>query len=129
MLELFQFALHLLPHRLPQHGELPFSGFAAHVRKTKEVEGLRLAVASLSSIIGGKAAEFDESRFVGMQFQVEAFTSLPEFLMKLLGVAAFLESDHNVVGKTNDGYFTSPGLTSPFVGPEVEHVVQVDVCQ
>lgn len=99
------------------------------MRETKEVEGLRLAVASLSSIIGGKAAEFDESRFVGMQFQVEAFKSLPEFPMKLLGVAASLESNHDVVGKTNEGYFTSPGLTSPLVGPEVEHVVQVDVSQ
>ena len=37
--DLLQLALHLLPHRLPKHGELPFSRFPADVRESEKIEG------------------------------------------------------------------------------------------
>jgi hypothetical protein len=129
LLQLFQFSLHLLSHRLPQHGELPFSGFAAYVRETKKVKGLRLAVAPRFSIFSCEAAEFYDARFVGVQFQVEAPEALHQLPLKLLGIGATLESDNNIVGKTHDDNFSVPFLPPPLVGPKVEHVMQIDVRQ
>jgi len=62
-----QLGLPPLPHRLSQHREVPLPGFPATVRKTQEVERLRWAVATISTISFRPAAELDDSRFVGMQ--------------------------------------------------------------
>jgi hypothetical protein len=99
------------------------------VRKTKKVKRLGLAFATLLSIVGGKTAKFDEARFLGMQFQLEAPQALCQFLLKLFGVVTILETNYNVVGVADDDYITATRLLSPFVGPKVKHVVQEDVGQ
>ena len=128
-LEFAELALHFLTHCLPLHCELPFSRLAAHVREAEEVEGLRLAFAPLLSVVGGKSAELNEARFVGMQFQLEAPQALRKFLLELLGVGAILESGNNVVSIAHDDDITAPCLPPPLVGPEVEHVMQIDIRQ
>ena len=64
--ELSQFGLHLLPHRLPKHGELSFSRLPANVRKTKKVKAVGLAFTTRLDVFGSKATEFNETCFVGM---------------------------------------------------------------
>jgi hypothetical protein len=53
-LELRQFALHLLPHCMPEHDELPVPVPSADVREAKTVEGRGLAIAPPLAIFGCK---------------------------------------------------------------------------
>jgi hypothetical protein len=68
LFELLEFALHLLPHRLPKHGELPFSRLPADMRESEKIEAVGLAFSPCLGLFGGGAAEFDQARFVGVQF-------------------------------------------------------------
>jgi hypothetical protein len=126
-LELRQFALHLLPHCMPEHDELPVPVPSADVREAKEVEGRGLAVAPPLAIFGCKQAELDESGLLGVQFQIEAPKAFTQVLLELQGISAILETDNDVVGKTNDHHFPSSGLPPPLISPEVEHVMQIDI--
>jgi len=126
-LEFLKFTLHLLPHRLPEHGKPPLSCHAAYVRESQEIEGFRLALFTRLPIFGSIAAKLHKTRLFGMQFQIEAFQLLLDILKKLQSIFTALESDDHVVGKTDDDYFASPGLLPPMVGPEVERVVEVYV--
>jgi hypothetical protein len=67
-----------LAHRLLKHGETPLLGLHADMREAKKVEGLRLPVATFSSVLVREAAEFDEARLVGMQPKAEPLETLAE---------------------------------------------------
>jgi len=66
-----QLGLPPLPHRLPQNREPALPRLRAAVRKSEKVEGPWFAVATVAPIPLRKAAELDDTRFVGMQFQCE----------------------------------------------------------
>ena len=128
-LEFLQLDTHPLSHGLPKHNEPSKSIPVTHMRETQEIEGLRLAVAPPFPISGRLAAKFDQAGFGGMQFQVELLKSFLKFFTKLLGLPAILETDHKVVGKTHDHDIALRLPLSPLIGPQVEHVVQVDIRQ
>ena len=107
----------------------PFRVFAAAVRKTQEVERLRFAVATISSILLRIAAKLDDSRFVGMQLEAEPRESLAQFRQKPLCFLTMLESRHEVVRKADEDYLSARLLPSPSLDPEVEYIVQIDVRQ
>ena len=66
-----QLGLLPLAHRLSQDREVPPPGPSADVRKTQEVERLRLAFATLAPILLRKAAKFDDSRLIGMHLKTK----------------------------------------------------------
>jgi hypothetical protein len=118
-----------LPHRLPQHREMPLPGFAATMRKAQEVECLRWAVTTVSSILLRIAAKLDDSRFVGMQLKSETRESLAQFSQKPLCFLPMLKSCHEVIGETGEDYLPARLLLPPSLDPEVENIVEVDVGQ
>jgi hypothetical protein len=61
-----QLCLTSFTHRLSQHGKLPFSGFAADMRKTEEIESLRFSPSSFGSVLRRKTTEFNQARFIGV---------------------------------------------------------------
>ena len=73
-----QLGLPPLAHRLSQYREMPLPSLAAAMRKTQEVERLRFAGATFSSIVFRIAAKLDDSRLVGMQLQPEPRQSLAQ---------------------------------------------------
>ena len=85
-LDLIQLRSQPLPHRLPKHDELPIPGLTADMREAQEVESLRLAVAAPFTILGRKPAELDQTRFLGMQHQIELQETCPQFRLEPLGV-------------------------------------------
>src|SRR5262249_26883626 len=96
-----QLGLPPLPHRLAQYREMPLPGFPATVCKAQEVERLRWAVATVSSILFRVAAELNDSRFVGMQLEAEARESLAQFCQKLLCFPTMFETRDKIVSKTD----------------------------
>ncbi len=124
-----QLGLPPLPHRLPQHREPPLPRLCATVREAQEVEGLRFAVATVSPISFRIAAELDDPRFVGMQFQAELRESLAQFRQEPLCLMTMLKSHDEIIGKADDDHVAVRLLLPPSLGPKVEHIVQIEVRQ
>ena len=124
-----QLGLPPLPHRLAQYREMPLPGFPATVRKAQEVERLRWAVATVSSILFRISAELNDSRFVGMQLEAEARESLAQFCQKLLCFVTMFETRDKVVSETDEDHLSARWLSSPSLDPEVECVVEIEVRQ
>ena len=99
------------------------------MRKTKKVESFGFAFASCSSSLGRKAAELDEPRFLGVQFQIEFAESILQIPLKPLGIRLILETGHNVIGIPDHNHMATCMSFTPLLGPQVEHIVQVDVRQ
>ncbi len=124
-----QFRLPPLAHRLATHRELPLPGRGTAVRETQEVEGLGLPQATPATVLRRKAAELEQARLVGVQFQAEASQALAQVRQEPLGFVPILESHHEIVGETHHDDLTAGGPASPLVDPLIERVVQVEVAQ
>ena len=74
-----------------------------------------------------KAAELDQPGLLRMQRQRELLQPLAHRIQEAPGVALVLEADDEVVGIAHDDHVARGLAPSPALGPEVEHVVQVDV--
>ena len=68
-INLFQFRLPPLPHRSPKYRELPPPVPPTDMRKTEEVEGLRLSLSPPFSVGHRKSTKLDQAGLVGMKFQ------------------------------------------------------------
>jgi len=66
-----KFGLEFLPRRFAVDREIASPGLAADMRKTQEVEGLRRASLSLRSSLLCVASEFDQPRFLWVEFQAK----------------------------------------------------------
>src|SRR6266511_4928185 len=123
--------LRLQPLRLGDALELkaPVAGPPADVREAQERERLRLAEAPLLSSLGGEPSELDEARLLGGQLQAELRKSVAKLGEEPLGVIPVLEADDVVVGEAHDDHIATRMPPPPLVGPQVEHVVEVDVCE
>ena len=62
-----------------------------------------------------------------MQLQTELREPVAQIGEEPLGVLTMLEARHVVVGEPREDHVPARVAPSPLVGPEVEHVVQVDV--
>jgi len=128
-LECLQLGLPPLPHRLAQNREVPLPGLPTTVRKTQEVERLRLAVTTGSPISFRIAAELDDPRFSGVQLQPELRKALAQFCQKLLCLMTILKTHNEIVSETDHDHITVGSLLSPLVGPKVEPIMEIEVRQ
>src|SRR6202035_4219051 len=89
---LIQLRLQPFPYRLPQHREPSVAPLLhADMRKAEKVERLRLPFSTPLPLIDRRRTEFQKSRFLGMQLQVELLHSLSKFCPKLVGLRLALE--------------------------------------
>src|SRR5262249_10384747 len=119
------------PHAIapcdPLHEELPTVVAFADEGKAEEIEGLRLSEPALSASIRCEAAELDQAGLVRIKRQRELLEPLAHVVPESLGVRLVLKAHDEVVGIAHDDH-VAPGLApSPALGPQVEHVVQVDI--
>jgi hypothetical protein len=91
-----QLGLPPLPHRLPQNRKPAPPRLCAAVRKSEEVEGLWFAVATVAPISFRKAAELDDTRFVGMQFQCELRKPLTQFRKEAFCLMTMLKAHDEI---------------------------------
>ena len=127
---LAQLPLQSLAHRLPQNGKHPVTSLpSANVRKAEKVECLRFPFSTLLSVSSRKAAEFQQARLVGMQFQLELPKSLRHLDPEPYGIRLLLKSHHDVIGEPHDDHVAAGLLPTPGLDPKVEHVMQIKVGQ
>jgi hypothetical protein len=119
-IDLFQFPLKSLAHRLSEHGELAVSRLGADMREAEKVERLGFSSSTHCSIRRRKTTEFEHPCLSAMQFQAEPCEPLAQLDKEPLGFEAMLESHDKVVSKTDDHYVSLRSFPSPLVDPEVE---------
>ena len=117
-----QLSLPPLTHRLSQYREVSLPSFPTAVGKTQKVKRLRIAGATISSILFCIAAKLDDPRLVGMQLEPEPRKPLAQFPQKPLCFLTVLKARNEVIGKTNEDYIPMRLLLSPSLHPEVEQV-------
>ena len=107
----------------------PFRLLPADVREAEKIEGLRLSLTAFLAVFGRESAELDQSRLVGVQFQVElaeSFLAVPAGSARLRrGAESPPRCRPHIARRSHRPWLSS----SAIVGPEVEYVVEVDVCQ
>jgi hypothetical protein len=93
----------------------------------RNLEGLRLAEATRPSTFSGEPAELDQPRLLGRQLQAELRQPSAKIGQEALSLIPILETDHVIVSEARDDHVTTRVPPPPLVGPQVEHVVEVDV--
>ena len=107
--------------------ELPTAVAFADEGKPKKVEGLRFSEPAPSSSFCRKAAELDQAGLVRIERQREPLEPLAHIVPEAPGIRLVLEADDNVISITHEDHVARGLAPSPAFGPEVEHVMQVNV--
>src|SRR5262245_48203264 len=99
----------------------------ADERKAQEVEGLRLTKPTSGAPVRREAAKLDQTGLARMKRQRELLQPLAHVVPEAAGISLVLETDDDVVRVAHENHVARGLAPSPALGPEVEHVVQVDV--
>ncbi len=127
---LIQLRLQSLAYRLPQHRVPSIAPLLyADMRKAKEIERLWLPFSTPLPAVDRIRTEFQKSRFLRMQLQMELPHSLGEFHTKLIGIRLFLKAQHDIISESHHDHVAVRTLLTPHPDPQVEHVMKIDVCQ
>jgi len=118
----------VLPAGLPPHLEPPPTGAATHVREAQEVERLRLAPAP-GGPLHGEAPELQEPRLRRVQLQPELRQPVGQRPLEGLSVVSVLEADDHIIRVPHQHHLAPQRPAHAVLGPEVEHVVEIDVGQ
>src|SRR5262249_54094435 len=121
----------LCPHAIapgfPLKLELALARPPTDEHEAQELEGFRLSQPTLRASLRRMAAKLDQAGLVRVQRQRELFQPLVHRVPAAWGVTFMLETDDNVVGVPHDDHVARGLVPSPALGPEIEHVMQVDV--
>src|SRR5438445_7620114 len=114
--------------RAPKRERAPPSA-AADVREPEEVERLRFTKTPLVTPSCRVSTELDQACLVRMHRQPELLHARAYLGQESLGIVLSLETDHAVVGVTNNNHVPAGVAVSPLLRPQVEDVMQVNVGQ
>src|SRR3984885_3334878 len=127
---LTQLRLQPLAYRLPQDRKPSIAPFLhADVRKAQEVERFRFPFSASLPVVDRVWTELQQSRFLGMQFQVKLLHTFREFRPELIGIRFAVKSNHDVVSETHHDDVAVRPLLTPRLDPQVEHVMKINVSQ
>jgi len=107
--------------------ETPLPGLLTDMREAQELERLRLSEATRRSPLSGEPAEFNQPRLLGCQLEAEPREPAAKLLQEPARICLMLKADNVIVGEAHDDHLTARMPPPPLVGPQVEHVVEVDV--
>src|SRR5947209_9516421 len=102
--DFLEFSAHPLSARYPSEVEPALTILCAHMREPKERKGVRLALSTFGSSLYGILAEFDDPRFLRVQFQSELLQPLTEVSAELFRIVPMLESHYELIRIANDHY-------------------------
>jgi hypothetical protein len=132
-----ELGFHLVPlrlqpfaDRLPQHRE-PSVAPLLHtdVREAKKIERPRFPFSTPLPLVDRIRTEFQKSRFLGMQFQVELLHSFGKFRSELIGIRFAVKAHHDVIRKSHHEQIAVRMLLTPRLDPQVEYVMKINVRQ
>jgi hypothetical protein len=129
VLDLLQLRYPAVPPALPEDLEPALPGLSADVSEAKEVERLRFAKPLPLSRLNRIAAKLDQSGLVRVELQRKLLQPVSHHAQEALAVSLMLKAHHNIISIADDDHVASGLTPSPAFGPEIEHIVQVDVGQ
>ena len=97
--------------------------------EAEKVKCLGFAFPARSSVVGCMAAELYESCFVGVQLETKLLESLAQFAEESFRLVLMLEPCDVVVSVPDDDDIALCCFPSPLFDPQIENVVQVDICK
>src|SRR5262249_17301208 len=101
----------------------------ADMREAEKVERFRPAETPRSPTLGGEPSELDQACLLGRQLQPEPREPFLQLGLEPLRILTMLKAHDEVIGKPHDDHVAARMTVPPLLGPEVEDVVQVDVCK
>ena len=116
-----------LADAMPVYGEFPISVLTTYMGKTKEIKRLRFSFTLALAVLNCKPTKLDQPRFVLMQFQAKLRKSFPKIDQKPFSVFLVLKAHHEVIAEPDNDNLTTAMLTPPLVGPQIKHVMKIDV--
>src|SRR5436305_11777493 len=125
--DFLEFSAHPLSVRYPSEVERTFSVLRAPMCEPEERKRFRFALPMLGSPLCGKLAEFDDPRFVRVQFQSELLQSLTEVSAEPFRILPMLESHYEIIRVADDHHFATRLSPPPLVCPLIECIEQIVV--
>ena len=130
----FYFKLHELDSNpladtMPVYGEFSIAVSTTYMGKTKEVKRLWLTFTLALAVFNSKPSKLDQPRLALMKLQVKLQKSISEFDQEPFSVFSVLKTHHEIVAKPHDDNIAPAVFAPPLVGPQIKHVMQVDVGQ
>ena len=129
LLDFFQLGCHALGDRFALEGEFLILSLPADMREAQEAERFGLAFSSLFPVWFGKPPELDPARLIWMQFQSKLLQPFREMFPEAVCIGLILKTQDDVVRIPYDYHLALCPFLAPDVHPEVESVVQLDVCK
>jgi hypothetical protein len=128
ILQLGQLQSAAFRHRDSLDLELPLPGLPTHVGEAKEVESLGLTLVPVLSVLRRKATELDQTGLLRVELERELRESFAKLVQAPIGFRLVLEADDEVIRIADDDDIATSAL-APVVDPQIEDIVQIDVCQ
>src|SRR5690606_8447860 len=129
VLDGFQCRSHPIPACLSYQHEPATTIFPTDMREPEEVERFRFTFSPAGAVFGSKAAELHQSGFLRVYRESELPQPALHGYTEALGVDSLVESNDDVIGVSDHHHITCGMATSPLMRPQIEDVVEVDVCQ
>jgi hypothetical protein len=128
VLDGFQCCRHPIPACLSYQHEPAVTIFPTDVREPEEVERFWFAFFPAGAVFGSEAAELHQSGFLRMYRESELLQSALHGYTEAPGVDR-LSNPMTMFG-VSDHYHIACGMAaSPLMRPQIEDIVEVDVCQ
>src|SRR5262249_36000501 len=123
----FELRDHPLLRRDPPNDEWSGGEPPTEVGETQERESFRLSLATPLSVSSGVPPELDQSCLIRVKFKPDLPQPLPKLCKEAIGIGSILETQHKIIGVSNnhDGarcHFLAPGFD-----PQIEDVMQIDI--
>ena len=122
-----EFRPHPLGHCAPPDHKVAFRVPATIVGEPEERECFRFSFAALPTIGRCKASESDQPCLLRMNLQPKLRQPLPKVSQEPLGISLMLETGHEIISVANDNHVPSRHFLAPFLGPQIEDIVQIHV--
>ena len=125
----FQSCRHPIPAGLSYQHEPAVAIFPADVREPEEVERFWFTFSPAGAVFGCEAAELRQSGFLRMYRESELLQSALHGYTKALSVDSLVEPDDYVICVSDHDHIACGMAASPLMRPQIEDIVEVDVCQ
>src|SRR5260370_10104711 len=124
-----EFCPHPLCRRMPPDHKMASWVRATEVREPEERECFRLSLPSLPSVRRRKAPALDQPCLFRMNLHPKLRQPLLKISQQPFTVRPVLKSGDEIVGVADHNHVALREFFSPYLDPQVEHIVQVHVSQ
>jgi hypothetical protein len=83
----------------------------------------------MPAVLSRKSPKLDNSGLAAVKLQIELSKTLYQVFVEPLGIFSVLKANHKIIAKSDNSDISTVVLFSPFIRPQIKHVVQINVRQ